>query len=444
MVEILTAETRLEAQQILANKQTFLAAICLNTDICEPFALPLVRFSKAYRPATPLFLLANSPEKSPEEKDAASMHIQRVIQKPLKKTELLNILFPYSYFELEKALNIASKDKTAVDETVSLNDGDMHAIAAKDFLCGTKSFFDVFVRLGNGKYVKLLKAGDSFDSERVKSYITKGVTHFFIKVEAQEFFLQYCDKLTESLLKNKEGFVGVKMAQVQNFGKETLEFLKSRGINEITLQSAGQFVRHANELVKQLNPVRYYILKSFLNNMALCDHGTGTVMIVSMLCDKLDYKDEKILDVITLSAFLHDIGLLQMPAHFIDEDIDALKPEEVALFETHPTVGAELVRSIRMINPLIPQAIEQHHERRNRHGFPKKLGPGVISPVSELIGIADTFHQLIKRAEKNKDLDPLEEMRKIHFDQFSFPVIDAFCQIFLPDEAQRTKKKRTA
>jgi HD-GYP domain-containing protein (c-di-GMP phosphodiesterase class II) len=119
-----------------------------------------------------------------------------------------------------------------------------------------------------------------------------------------------------------------------------------------------------------------------------------------------------------------------MPAHFQDEDEDTIKDEERALYEKHPIVGADMLKGIRLINPLVPQVVAQHHERRSRHGFPYKLGPGAISPVSELIGMTDTFNQLIKKSAKDSSLDPVIEMEKKYFDNFSFQVIESFRKIF--------------
>lgn len=431
LVDIQVALERRSAQLKIADKNAFLSAICINTGICEPFSIPLVRFAKAHRPATPLYLVADKEDLVPDQALLEELHVVKCFRKPVDKTALFNAIFPYTYFDLEKALGLAAKDGSQVNAAVSADDGEMHAISAKDFLCGTRSYFDVFVRLGEGRYVKVLRAGDEFDSVRVRGYIEKGVTHFFLRKEAQEFFLQFCDKLTEAILSKKQTSPDLKMGQVKNFGQETMDFLLSRGFNEMTLQTAQQFVKHARLLTEDLKPQKNPILKAYLENVALCDHGTGTAMLLSLFLEELGYRDPKVIDVIGLSGFLHDIGLLSMPPHFLDEDTDKLKEDELAFYETHPIVGATALKGIRLLNPLVPQVVQQHHERRSRRGFPHKLGAGSISPVSELVGMADTLNQLVKRTASDRNLDPVAEMERKHFDDFSFQVIEAFRRLFL-------------
>ncbi len=430
MVHIEPVSDRKMVQLKIADKSQFYAALCINANICDPFAIPIVRFAKIHRPATPVYLIGDTKEKLPEQKLLDELHIHSTFVKPLQRNDLMNAIFPYTYFDVEKTIEIALKDQTAVDATLEVADGEMHAISAKDFLCGTKSFFDVCVRLSSGRYVKLLRAGDQFDIERVRSYIEKGVTHFYMKKEAQEFFLQYCDKVAEAILNKGQVASSVKVNQVVNFGMETMKFLTDRGFNDMTIQSAHQFVKHSNQLVKQLNPAKNPILKEFLGKISLCDHGSGTVMIVSMLLDELGYRDEKIVEVLSMSAFLHDIGLIHMPAHFEAEDHETLKDTELAEYEKHPVLGEQMLKGIRLMNPIVPQAVLQHHERRTRKGFPHKLGAGAISQVSEIVGISDTFNQLIRKAAKVPELDPMAELERLHFDDFSYNVIEAFRKIF--------------
>lgn len=426
-VDVHTAAERKAAQLKIADRKVFFTALCVNATVCDPFAIPLVRFAKVHRPATPLYLLT---EDDPAELRGGlvdELRVENLFVKPVKPKDLINNVFPYTLFEMEKIVDLARQDQTAADTTLNAEDAKMHAISAKDFLCGSKSFFDVFVRLASGKYLKLLKAGDQFDASRVKAYLQKGVTHFYMKKEAQEVYLQYCDKITEKLLAEVSVPMDIKVDQVMNFGKETMDYLQDRGFNEMTVQTAQQFVKHAGSLASQL---KSGVLDSFLNQIALANHGSGTLMILSLLMESLGYKDRKTTEVIALGGLFHDIGLMKMPEKFQDEQADDWTEAELAEFHRHPIVGEQILKDIRRINPLVPQVVLQHHERRTKNGFPHQLGPGAISPVSEMIGISETFNQLIRRAAQNPQLDPVKEMERNHFDSFSFPVMEAFQKIF--------------
>jgi HD-GYP domain-containing protein (c-di-GMP phosphodiesterase class II) len=89
-----------------------------------------------------------------------------------------------------------------------------------------------------------------------------------------------------------------------------------------------------------------------------------------------------------------------------------------------------MLRQIRGVEPVVIQAVEQHHERRSRKGFPYRLGSGNINRVSEIIGISDEFVHLIGKC-KVDGSDPFKLMESTVFHGFSSPVITAFQMIFM-------------
>ncbi|MGZ3731974.1 MAG: HD-GYP domain-containing protein, partial [Bdellovibrionota bacterium] len=386
---------------------------------------------RAHRPATPVSLLSDDPHFPPAELDLAALHVQKVIHKPIDAIALAGLLIPTTVFELDKAIELSRKDQTDAGGTAALEDDEMHAIEAESFLCGSVSYFDVFVKLSDKKYIKILKAKDQFDVERVGSYLKKGVRHFYIRKEAQLFFLQFCDKLTEAILNKADIAPEIKQAQVQNLGRETSALLRSIGISETSVLSAVKFVEHSHKLTRSLDLKDAPKLAQFINQLKESDHCAGTSMIVSMLLEAFSFQDPEVISVISLGAFLHDVGLHMLPNNLGERDYVDLSDEEKAEFEKHPILGADLVSKVPMINPLVTQIVRQHHERRNRKGYPSKLGPGSIAPMAEIIGISDAFQELIARAVKNPDINPLAEMEQTQFDNFSFQTVEGFRKAFL-------------
>jgi len=431
LIRFLTASDRPSTQLLVADKKNFVAGILVGAKVCEPLSVPLVKFCKQHRPSTPVYLVLEEDGSKPEPDVLKSLHIAEILRKPLDRQDVTSKIFPYSYFEMEQALEIAKNDTTGLDQEMLKDDGDMHPILAKDLLCGKKSFFDIYVRISSSHYVKLLKAGDEFDKERVNEYIRNGVIRFYLKKEAQEVYLQYCDSLTGILLHKKDVGEDIKVRQVINYGKETEDFLKARGFNESTLLTAKQFVTHSEKLVKQLKPDKTPALKQFLSNIVLCEHATGMAMMSGLMLEAMKFTDEKVINTLALAAFLHDIGLVGMPEKFFDENEENMTPEESKLFRTHPIIGFEMARNIRMISPIIPASILEHHERRTSQGFPYGRGSGGITQFSEVIGIIDVFLNTLKTSSKTPGFNIANHMQQVVYNQFSFPVMDAFDKTFI-------------
>ncbi len=429
-LELMTCTSQKEAQLAIADHKHQFSAVCLNTNLCDPFALPLVRFVRVHRPSTPLYLLGDSPEGTLSPNELHPLHIQALLMKPITPESLFQKLIPGSFFNLAEALEVAKSEKTMAGETKEAADDTMHAIEAKSFLCGQKSFFDIYVKLSAGKFVMIVKAGDNFEPDRVASYVKKGVMEFYIRRDAQLYYLQYCDKMTEAILQNSQISTEAKTGFVMNLGNETYDYMKSAGISESSLVLAQGFVKQANILVGKTGLRKISEVHAFLSNLNLADHGASCAMVTSLMVKSMGFEDEKVTGLIALGAFLHDVGMASLPEAIQkkEEQEEMFLPQEREVYETHPKLGADILAKVPHMNPLVLQIALQHHERRTRKGFPNKLGSGAISNAAEMVGLADLFLRVMRREDK----DPLETIRKQYYDDFSLKTIDAFLKAMKP------------
>jgi HD-GYP domain-containing protein (c-di-GMP phosphodiesterase class II) len=108
-----------------------------------------------------------------------------------------------------------------------------------------------------------------------------------------------------------------------------------------------------------------------------------------------------------------------------------MTPEETTLFQTHPLVGAQILREIKRINPAVIQAVAEHHERRNRTGFPSRISASQLSPVGEIVGLSDEFLMLLGRTKDKPGLNIIKELELKIFPGFSRSIIDIFRSVFL-------------
>ena len=429
-VTLTVAKTPLEAKNLVCDTKKRFSVLCVDAGFEKPYSLPMIRHFKSYRPATPICIIAQTPDQLLGEQERKKLHVEHSFVKPLEPRELIQKIIPVSFFESEKLRALSSQENSQTGDELSLMDSGMHPIDAGSFLCGKVSFFDVYIRLSEKRFLMLLKAGEEFGFDRLATYLKKGVKYFYIKKNAHLYYLQYCDKLTETILNNPTISVETKTKQVMNLGAETMSFLKDNGVSEISLQSAHRFVSFSHELIKKNELNKSPHVSSLLENAAAMEHGGGVVFILSLLLEAQKFQDRKVINGIAMGGMLHDIGLYQLPERLHEEWNTNLTKEEQKQFETHPMIGFEILAGVPRVDPMLLQVVKQHHERRNHKGFPANLGPGSISPVAEMVGIADVFHQLLLRKVKEPEIDVFEEMRAHHADSFSFTILEAFRKAF--------------
>lgn len=404
----------------IARPDAAYSAIFVNPKIDAPLAIPVIRTALKHCPTVPIFFLSDgaTPELTAHELD--QLTVRKVIAKPASYGDLLRAIKNLNH-TLDVDVLKQSMDGLNSGAEVQ-GDGKDQAfvpIRAEQFLSGSTSLFDVYVRLRQDHFVKILTAGDPFDVERVNQYLARGVTHFYLRKSAQERYLQYCDRLSSMVLRKQGVPDSVKVNFVLNQGEETRQFLQAHGATEAGLQYAAHFVEKTRTLIDKLQAGGDPQLRQYLKDVLSFEHGVATAMVAALIVKTLGFHTAKNIVAIGLAAFLHDIGLQDLPEKFRQEDEQALTPEEIFLYRQHPIKSAEILAGIPGIDSSVIQAVRQHHERRDRSGFPDGLGAGSINRVAEIVGISDEFVRIFHRAKLDPRIDPHFELELYVFPKFS-------------------------
>lgn len=430
-----TAKTGAEAQLLLANPDKSFSAIFVNPALVAPSGISVIRFAHLHHPALPIYVIHDQ-ECPWNEKELKRMGVKKAYQKPITYTQILDIIAPtLSLFDISKTLNISKLNQDNLDQELVVADDQFIAVRADDFIAGSKSYFDVYVRLGSGRFIKILAGGDSFSSDRVINYLQKGVNYFYLRKEAHEQYLSYCEKIATGILNHPKTSMEMKISQVLNHGEETIKFFKNNGISDTNLQYSLNFVKNVEVLIRQIDPGKNQLVKGFLDDIVARDHGSGVVMIAALVMNPLQITSIDPVKTVGLAALFHDIGIRALGIESEDEGDSKMTEDQKKIFHQHPIAGAKILRELRQIHPVVIQAVEQHHERRNRKGYPNQLGPGSIGMVTEIVAISDEYFRIVEGLKKNpKDFDIAKELQNRIFTAFSTQVVSAFRKVFFPNE----------
>jgi HD-GYP domain-containing protein (c-di-GMP phosphodiesterase class II) len=98
---------------------------------------------------------------------------------------------------------------------------------------------------------------------------------------------------------------------------------------------------------------------------------------------------------LSIGALFHDIGLLQLPEGIKNKSITVLTDDELLMFHQHPNLGREALNSMTIITNMTKEIVLQHHETIDGRGFPFGLSGLKIYPLAKIVGLADTFADLL-------------------------------------------------
>jgi putative nucleotidyltransferase with HDIG domain len=138
-------------------------------------------------------------------------------------------------------------------------------------------------------------------------------------------------------------------------------------------------------------------------------------------------------EYIQYGALLHDIGKIGIRDYILLKP-GPLSDEEYAIMQTHPTIGADILRKIKALRDVIP-IIECHHERMDGRGYPRRLQGPHIREEARIVAIADAYdamtsHRAYRRAmEPEQAFQILLNGRGMHWDgQFVEVFVDMMQQ----------------
>jgi putative nucleotidyltransferase with HDIG domain len=136
------------------------------------------------------------------------------------------------------------------------------------------------------------------------------------------------------------------------------------------------------------------------------------------------------LEALEWGGLLHDVGKIGVPDAVLLKQ-DRLNKEERTMMNSHPVLGAQIIKPVRRLNRELP-IIRHHHEWYNGSGYPDRLIGDEIPLLARVLHVADSFEAMT--AARPYRMTPLTaeqaiaELRKFAGIQFDPKVVDAFVQ----------------
>lgn len=181
---------------------------------------------------------------------------------------------------------------------------------------------------------------------------------------------------------------------------------------------------------EELESIQNNLVFSFADMIESRDGTTGehvkrTSKIVSLIANVIKKNPElynaefvdRELELIVMSAPLHDIGKMKVPDSILSKP-GKLTPEEYNIIKTHSTEGAKIIdRTMTKIEDPLYVGIARamalcHHEKWDGSGYPKGLSGNDIPVCARIMAVADVFDALCSKR-SYKDPYTIEEAFKI-------------------------------
>ncbi len=144
---------------------------------------------------------------------------------------------------------------------------------------------------------------------------------------------------------------------------------------------------------------------------SLAAHGMDVCVLALILavengCSEADR------ETLGLGALLHDVGYVRLPRNLYRKSTP-LTDQEQMLMRQHPQLASTVLAQVNAIPDAVSRIILHHHEYIDGSGFPKQLKQDSLSPLEQLVGLADTYDDLLTTRHGRPALLPHDAIRQL-------------------------------
>ncbi len=123
-------------------------------------------------------------------------------------------------------------------------------------------------------------------------------------------------------------------------------------------------------------------------------HVNRVQQLVLMIAEKLRWNEgpDEDFEGLRAAALLHDIGKLAIPEYILNKP-SGLTKWEIQKMQTHPDVGAEILKTVPFPYEVVPY-VRHHHEKWDGTGYPDGLEGETIPLGARILSVADCYDAL--------------------------------------------------
>lgn len=400
-----------KAQLLLYQHKFFL--VVLNLEITNHPGLQVLRFIRSNHMGVKVIILMNDAkfqEENDLEKDTlAKQGIVDFLIHPINLKDLGDLV--ESKQDYSTIFNReAKKDGPSAEIEVQDEDTNYTSVKINDFVSGKCIQFNVYVKIGPKKYVKILHAGDSFSKERIDKYKNeKKVEYLYFHNDDRKKFMRMVNYVAEQSIDNSKVSTAVKVKLVKNVAEKFAQEAFTNGIASQVVEQGKQLMDNVYNMMQSNNDL-HVLLRNYEDfDPGAYNHSFLVCLFSCMVVKQFEWQSKIVNETVGMAALLHDIGKTKLPLEIMHLRPHEMSPEQLVQYKEHPLLGVDILRQNPHVPSSVRQIIYQHHEIMDGSGFPNGHRGHKILTLSKILALCDEFVHLMED-EKIKPPAALKKM----------------------------------
>lgn len=176
----------------------------------------------------------------------------------------------------------------------------------------------------------------------------------------------------------------------------TLEsFKRFKEDNRLNIPQLSERIKELIDTIKSnRDPILRYPEFVYPSENYMYVHSVNSAILALAIGELMKLPPHRMIEL-GLAALLHDVGMLKLP-DAVYLKVENLSEKEFQLVRAHTTLGYKILKGFS-VSEEIALAAEEHHERLDGSGYPKKLQGDKISFYSRIVAVVCSYDAITSK-----------------------------------------------
>ncbi len=380
--------------QLKLHKQRY-CAVFLDLDLKHHSGIEVLRYLRASQAHTPVVLVGESTQRFTElglePNKLLKLGVRETLVRPLRSERILAIMNTLHQSHAWKEVAAASPG-LAEGKEEALSDGRFTSIRTEEFFGGTIAVFDIWLRLGKDRYLKVFRRGEPYDPARLQRWAQQeqGQWLYFL-TQDRAAFLNYLNETAGQVLGSPHYTVHQQLMAVKNVADQYVQQVHTQGFRPEMVTEGKHLCENMLTLARKDGELSKLLREFEEVDPAAFSEAFLTAFFSSMIVSHMPWGGPSTVEKTVLGALMCNLGKLRLPARLRERRESELSGEDLASFRRHPILALEMLESSPWVQEAVRQVVYQRHEKVNGTGYPNGLTGMRIFPLAKIVSFAGDF-----------------------------------------------------
>lgn len=413
--EVREAENGLVAKTIFDLNTTQFHLVISDVKMPEGDGIFFLRHLRSINRSTKVIMMTGFSELL-EARQAFELGANEFIAKPFRRESLV------------KVIENCKRSKEAREKAEQEDHTTYCRIPVEEFITASKLIADLYIQVGENRFIMIARAGEVVDVNRLKSYKEKQVDFFYVKAEDLRKLAGFSLQLSKLSQAQQKLSKEKRLKLLQNTAQLIAKTWYYDEVDKGSLKDATQILENTLSIVSENQDIMTLI--DFMRNSGDREyaHSVAVALYSCMVARKVGHASQMVQTRLSLGGLLHDIGKKELPLNVVAKTRFEMTAAEIQLYESHCARGKEILALVPGLPEDVAQIAAQHHENNTSTGFPYHLSSRQIHPLAKIVAPVDAFCTSLQRA-TNQGVTSVrsvyQKFHSLHADEFDPQVVQA-------------------